>query len=260
MPTDDDYGRRERLLLHQHPTAQYGPPSVSPVPGTNSGTCRSSGIQAGSSNSSDCYYKHSESRCSSSASAPNQDRYQDQRSQTNDHSEYGSRDRFDKSKEDIGDNISKSSESRSSQSNCEYSISQNQDRFQTSSSLHSHAYSGRPSCQTISQNLLADRYSRYGESPSVHNQQQQQQVSGSVSERYGRSDSGLVSSGTGNEYANSSVLATASGNPFSPDTFPSPPSPAPANDRFVPPPPLSPCPSDKYSSSQSLAGYPPADR
>ncbi|XP_033215462.1 inactive rhomboid protein 1 [Belonocnema kinseyi] len=255
MPTDDDYGRRERLLLHQHPTAQYGPPSVSPVPGSNSSTCRSSGIQTSSSNSSDCYHKH-ESRSSSSASLSNQNRYQDQRSQTNDHSDYGSRDRYEKSKEDIGDNLSKSSESRSSQSNCEYSISQNQERFQTSGSLHNHQYSGRSSCQTISQNLLAERYSRYSESPSVHNQQ----VSGSVPERYSHSDSGLVSSGTGNEYANSSVLVSASGNPFSPDTFPSPPSPAPANDRFVPPPPLSPCPSEKYSSSQSLAGYTPADR
>lgn len=47
----------------------------------------------------------------------------------------------------------------------------------------------------------------------------------------------------------------ATGNLFSPESFPSPPSPAPTNDRFVPPPPLSPSPSDKYSSSQSLANY-----
>ncbi|XP_051156675.1 inactive rhomboid protein 1 isoform X2 [Leptopilina boulardi] len=246
MPTDDDYGRRERLLLHQHPTAQYRPPSTSPVPGSNSANSRTSGIQVENTNPTDCYHKHSEIRSSSSASLPNQERYQDQRSQTNDH---GSRDRFEKSNENI--NEAHSSEPRSIQPNCDqYGIVQNQERFQSTN----HQYSGRSSCQTISQNILADRYSRYSESTSIHNQQS----SGSVSERYGHTDSGLVSSA--NEYANTSILASASGNPFSPDTFPSPPSPAPANDRFVPPPPLSPCPSEKYSSSQSLACYPPTDR
>lgn len=72
-------------------------------------------------------------------------------------------------------------------------------------------------------------------------------------------DSGLAS--TNNEYANANVLVSScTSSSFSSETFPSPPSPAPANDRFVPPPPLSPSPSEKYASSQSLAGYPPPDR
>ncbi|XP_043485028.1 inactive rhomboid protein 1 isoform X3 [Leptopilina heterotoma] len=219
MPTDDDYGRRERLLLHQHPNAQYRPPSTSPVPTSISGSSRPSAIQVENTNSTDCYHKRD-----------------------------GSRDRFEKSNEEIKE---EHSEQRSTQPNCDqYSIAQSQDRYQSTN----HQYSGRSSCQTISQSILSDRYTRYNESAAIHNQQS----SGSVSERYGHGDSGLPSSA--NEYANTSILATASGNPFSPDTFPSPPSPAPANDRFVPPPPLSPCPSEKYSSSQSLSGYPPSDR
>lgn len=128
----------------------------------------------------------------------------------------------------------------------------------TSSTTSSSSHDGQYSRQPISQSLLGGEHSRYSR------YEPYQQLS-SVCDRSHAKKSN--SSGGGSEYANSSVLigGPASGsvaNPFSTETFlPSPPSPAPAgSDRFVPPPPLSPSVSDKYSSSQSLANYHPADR
>ena len=136
---------------------------------------------------------------------------------------------------------------------------------------------------------LADRYSRYTEASSLSGDQRipvqpndrfQQGVNDTTDHNAYNHGRGMSSSSsddrsTGHnpkvsgtsEYANSSVIVSSglgiagvgstvggcTNGVFSPDTFPSPPSPAPASDRFVPPPPLSPSPSEKYVSSQSLS-------
>ena len=179
-------------------------------------------------------------------------------------------------------------ETRSIQSSCErFGHYQNQERF-GQPSLQSHHHQFTPAAaaaaaaaahrssavstsgQTLSGTvILADRFPRFAEHlTGLHGEQR---LSLAPSERYqpaGGAElrfhhpppSELVSSG--NEYANANILVSgcAATSPFSSETFPSPPSPAPANDRFVPPPPLSPSPSEKYASTQSLAGYPAADR
>ncbi|XP_043524988.1 uncharacterized protein LOC122536584 isoform X1 [Frieseomelitta varia] len=306
MPTDDDYGRRERLLLHQHPIPQYGS-SSSPVPGSNGGgTSGSVGSQSIGSTSTapDCYkpsaqqQQQADLRTNGSSHTVGQDRYQssDQSSQGNEHADYGGRERMsgiverhDKSTDKPTiDDFPKSScgaETRSIQSSCErFGHYQNQERFGQSSlqSHHHHQFTpgGRSSSssnsgvstsgQTLSGTvILADRFPRFAELTGLHGEQR---LSLAPSERYhqpaGSAElrfhhpppSELVS--TGNEYANANILVSgcSATSPFSSETFPSPPSPAPANDRFVPPPPLSPSPSEKYASTQSLAGYPAADR
>ncbi|XP_076621524.1 rhomboid-5 isoform X2 [Colletes latitarsis] len=275
MPTDDDYGRRERLLLHQHPITQYGS-SSSPVPGTNAGTSGSVGSQIGSNNSSDCYKQQQQQtdlRVSSNVSnASSQDRYQsDQQSEGNEHVDYGGRermsgiDRYDKStdKPSIDDFPKSCAETRSIQSSCErFGHYQNQERFgQSSLQVHHQYAAGRSTAsgQTLSQNVLVECFPRFNELGGLHGDQR---LSLAPSERFQQAANTvneLVSAG--NEYANTNILVSGCAtSPFSSETFPSPPSPAPANDRFVPPPPLSPSPSEKYASTQSLAGYPAADR
>jgi len=100
-----------------------------------------------------------------------------------------------------------------------------------------------------------DRFARFNDLSALHGEQR-----ASSSDRYSVCNPELRFDAVGpngpSEYANANALA----GPFASETFPSPPSPAPANDRFVPPPPLSPSPSEKYASSQSLAGYPATDR
>ncbi|EFN75560.1 hypothetical protein EAI_11844 [Harpegnathos saltator] len=115
----------------------------------------------------------------------------------------------------------------------------------------------------------ADRFARFNDLSALHAGATEQRGGVVVppptnADRYSicnselRFDTGTTSGTTSepSEYANANVLAST----FSTETFPSPPSPAPANDRFVPPPPLSPSPSEKYASSQSLAGYSGTDR
>ncbi|XP_017752563.1 PREDICTED: platelet binding protein GspB-like [Eufriesea mexicana] len=282
MPTDDDYGRRERLLLHQHPIPQYGS-SSSPVPGSNTGTSGNVGSQIGSTSSSDCYKQQQQQQTDLRASASNvgsQDRYQSEQSaQGNEHVDYGGRERMpgierhDKSTEKptIDDFPKSCAETRSIQPGCErYSHYQSQDRFGQSSLQTHHQFTsaGRASAagQTLSQNVLAERFPRFNELTGLHGEQrlslapsERFQPASSTELRFHHPPSELVSSG--NEYANTNILVSGCAtSPFSSETFPSPPSPAPANDRFVPPPPLSPSPSEKYASTQSLAGYPAADR
>ncbi|XP_032674700.1 inactive rhomboid protein 1 isoform X4 [Odontomachus brunneus] len=108
-----------------------------------------------------------------------------------------------------------------------------------------------------------DRFARFNDLSALHGTEQRGVVvpPPTSADRYSicnpelRFDTSTSTSEPG-EYANANALTGT----FSTETFPSPPSPAPANDRFVPPPPLSPSPSEKYASSQSLAGYPVADR
>lgn len=284
MPTDDDYGRRERLLLHQHPIPQYGS-SSSPVPGSNAGTSGSVGSQIGSTSSSDCYkptaqQQQTDLRTNGSNVTVGQDRYQsDQSSQGNEHVDYGGRERMsgierhDKStdKPTIDDFPKSCAETRSIQSSCErFSHYQNQERFgQPSLQVHHQFTPGRSTAsgQSLSGNVvLADRFPRFNELTGLHGEQrlslapsERFQPATSTELRFHHPPNELVS--TGNEYANTNILVSGCAtSPFSSETFPSPPSPAPANDRFVPPPPLSPSPSEKYASTQSLAGYPAADR
>ncbi|XP_078034228.1 rhomboid-5 [Augochlora pura] len=296
MPTDDDYGRRERLLLHQHPISQYGS-SSSPVPGSTAVASGSVGSQIGAANPSDSYkpqqqqqqqqqqqhhqpqqqqqqQQQQQSSSSTSVSTSGQDRYQtDAQGQGSDH-DYGGRDRLsgldrhDKStdKPSLDEFPKPCGDGRSLQSSCErFGHYQSQDRFVQSGLHHQYASSSRSgtSGQTLSQSVLSDRFPRFGELGGLHGEQRLSLV---PSERYQQSVGGGGGDGDhhlsgGNEYANSSILVSGCAtSPFSSETFPSPPSPAPANDRFVPPPPLSPSPSEKYASTQSLAGYPAADR
>lgn len=281
MPTDDDYGRRERLLLHQHPISQYGP-SSSPVPGSNAGASASGGPQIGSSNPSDCYKQQQSADPRADANGSNasgQDRYQsEQQSQGNEHIDYGGRDRMSgvdrhgksAEKPTIEDFSKSCADTRSIQSSCERFVHyQNQERFGQSSLQAHHQYApGRSgaSGQALPQNVLAERYPRFNELSGLHGEQRLSlapsehfQQATSTELRFHHAASELVSAG--NEYANTNILVSSCAtSPFSSETFPSPPSPAPANDRFVPPPPLSPSPSEKYASTQSLAGYPAADR
>ncbi|KAI4496398.1 hypothetical protein M0804_000208 [Polistes exclamans] len=216
MPTDDDYGRRERHLLHQHPIAHE--------------------------------YGVSRERVTAI-------------------------DRHDKStdKSSIEDYGKSNVETRSVQSSCErFGHYQNQERFGQSGLQAHHQYTGRQtsSGQSLSQNILVDRFARFTDLSNLHAEQRlsipsgdrfQVANGGELRFHHVSNDPGLAS--TNNEYANANVLVSScTSSSFSSETFPSPPSPAPANDRFVPPPPLSPSPSEKYASSQSLAGYPPADR
>nr|XP_033335932.1 inactive rhomboid protein 1 isoform X2 [Megalopta genalis] len=293
MPTDDDYGRRERLLLHQHPISQYGS-SSSPVPGSTAVASGSVGSQIGAANPSDCnkpqqqqqqqqqqqHQQHQQqqqqqqqSSSSSSGSAGGQERYQPEaQGQLSDH-DYGGRDRLsvldrhDKSTDKPSlDDFPKQcvGEARSLQSSCDrFGHYQSQDRFGQSSLQSHHQYTPARSVtsgQTLSQSVLSDRFPRFGELGGLHGEQRLSLV---PSDRY-QPSSGNVDGelSGGNEYANTSILVSGgcATSPFSSETFPSPPSPAPANDRFVPPPPLSPSPSEKYASTQSLAGYPAADR
>ncbi|XP_031837323.1 rhomboid-5 isoform X2 [Nomia melanderi] len=284
MPTDDDYGRRERLLLHQHPISQYGP-SSSPVPGSTAGASGSVGSQIVSAAPSDCYkqqpqpsqqqppaqqQQQTDQRTVSSAasSSASQDRYQpESQTQSNEH-DYGVRDRIidrhDKStdKPSLDDFPKSCAETRSIQSSCDrFAHYSGQDRFGQSSIQAHHQYTTARSSsgQTLPQTVLSDRYPRFGELAGLHGEQRLSLVPSERFQQAGNPVGELVSSG--NEYANANILASScAASPFSSETFPSPPSPAPANDLFVPPPPLSPSPSEKYASSQSLAGYPAADR
>lgn len=340
MPTDDDYGRRDRLLLHQHPIAQYGS-SSSPLPGSSAPNSGSVGTQIGPSNPSDCFKQQAEQQSSdlrsvaSTASQSGQERYQsDQQTQSSEHVGTRMVDRHEKSAEKPTIDFSKCGEGRSSgcerfghyqaqssehvgsriggdrhekavdkscidypkcgeggrppscerfghyqvqsgdqahvgarmaerhekstdkqsvdfakcpvdgrQSNCERFGHYQTSTFGQSSSLHYGTHGS------------ADRFARFNDLSALHGEQRV-----SNNDRYSICNPELHfdtagSSGSG-EYANANAL----GGPFAAETFPSPPSPAPANDRFVPPPPLSPSPSEKYASSQSLAGYPAADR
>ncbi|XP_076650881.1 rhomboid-5 isoform X3 [Halictus rubicundus] len=289
MPTDDDYGRRERLLLHQHPISQNGS-SSSPVPGSTGVSSGSVGSQIGSANPSDCYkpqqqqhqqhqpqQQQSDRAVSnpSSSTGSGQDRYQpdhvtSQQSQGNDH-DYGVRDRLsgldrhDKStdKPSLDDFPKSCGEPRSLQSSCErFGHYQSQERFGQSSLQTHHQYTPARSStvgQTLSQTVLAERFPRFSELTGLHGEQRLSLVPSDRYQQSTGSNDGDLSDG--NEYANSTILVSGCAtSPFSSETFPSPPSPAPANDRFVPPPPLSPSPSEKYASTQSLAGYPAADR
>ncbi|KAG7209758.1 hypothetical protein KM043_011382 [Ampulex compressa] len=349
MPTDDDYGRRERLLLHQHPISQYGP-SPSPISGSTVSSSGNVGTQIGSGNPPDCFkeqqqqqQQQSDPRSTGNTSNPSsQDRYQtEQQSQSNEHVDYGGArermpviNRHDKSTEKSStEEFPKSaSDSRAQQSGCErFGHYQAQERF-PQHLHHQYTSSGRSAAgQNLSQSVLADRFARFNELSALHGEQrlslstgdrfQQvtntehrfhhagnnessgdrfQQVTNtehrfhhggnneSAGDRFQQVTSTELrfhhagnnetpgdrfqqvastelrfhhagSNETSGDYANGNVTGCTT-SPFSSETFPSPPSPAPANDRFVPPPPLSPTPSEKYSSSQSLAGYPPSDR
>ncbi|XP_050461427.1 inactive rhomboid protein 1 isoform X4 [Cataglyphis hispanica] len=337
MPTDDDYGRRDRLLLHQHPIAQYGS-SSSPLPGSSAPNSGSVGTQIGSSNPSDCFKQQAEQQQSSdlrpvtsTANQSSQERYQDQQTQSNEHVGTRMVDRHEKSAEKSTIDFSKCGEGRSSgcerfghyqaQSgehgsriggeryektvdkscidyskcgeggrapSCErfghYQVQSDQthgarmaERHEKSSDKQSIDFTkctvdgrqsscerfghyqtstfGQSSSLHYSAHGSADRFARFNDLSALHGEQRV-----SSNERYSICNPELHFDTAGpsgpSEYANANALV----GPFATETFPSPPSPAPANDRFVPPPPLSPSPSEKYASSQSLAGYPATDR
>jgi len=339
MPTDDDYGRRDRLLLHQHPIAQYGSSSSS-LPGSSTPSSGGVGTQIGPNNPNDCFKQAQQQQSSdlrsvtSTASQSNQERHQsDQQIQSSEH--VGSRmvDRHEKSAEKPTIDFSKCGESRPSncerfghyqaqsgehvggrmgierhekvvdkscidyskcgedrQPNCErfgHYQAQNGEHVggRMGSERHEKSFDkssvdftkctadGRQSnCErfghyqtsTFSQSSLqghygsahtgADRFTRFNDLSELQREQRASNDRYSVCNPELRFET-TGTSGSG-EYANANALAGS----FASETFPSPPSPAPANDRFVPPPPLSPSPSEKYASSQSLAGYPSADR
>ncbi|XP_034942299.1 inactive rhomboid protein 1 isoform X2 [Chelonus insularis] len=295
MPTDDDYGRRERLLLHQHSTSQFGTSTTSStVSGTNNGISSSQSVptSAGSginsSSTTDCYLKQQlsqpESRAPSSTSV-SQELYQktvcgnsngnNERIESNESTDYGARitmDKYEKQVEkqqqSLDDSTTYSDQSRSITSCCErFNVPQNHEKFNqptlcTEGNQSNHQYSRQQ--QPVSQNGIMP-YFRYTETNSNTTDQRLSIQSTDRFQRIDRfqSDSALAAmpkSSVVGEYANSGILALSTSKPFSPETFPSPPSPAPTNDRFVPPPPLSPSSSDKYASTHSLVGYPSADR
>ncbi|XP_074105720.1 rhomboid-5 isoform X2 [Cotesia typhae] len=289
MPTDDDYGRRERLLLHQNPASQFGVSSVSSVSGGNptilgsqivSNTCNNNSIN----NDLSSYQKQSESKApSSSGTSP--ERFQkvcesysgsNEKTQSSVSNNYGVQSTMDKyekqsdklQSQQIDDTTLYGEQSRSISSCCErFSKSQNSEKFNQISicsggNQNLHQYSRQQ--QSVSQSSI-NQLTRYSEANSVISDQRLGLQSNDRFQRMDRfqSDSTSASSpktSTVGEYANSGILVLSTGKPFSPETFPSPPSPAPANDRFVPPPPLSPSPSDKYASTHSLASYPFGER
>ncbi|CAD6235393.1 GSCOCG00007876001-RA-CDS [Cotesia congregata] len=289
MPTDDDYGRRERLLLHQNPASQFGVSSVSSVSGGNptisgsqivSNTCNNNSIN----NDLSSYQKQSESKAPpSSGTSP--ERYQkacegysgsNEKTQSSVSNNYGVQSTMDKyekqsdklQSQQIDDTTLYGEQSRSISSCCErFSKSQNSEKFNQISicsggNQNIHQYSRQQ--QSVPQSSI-NQLPRYSEANSVISDQRLGLQSNDRFQRMDRfqSDSTSGSSpktSTVGEYANSGILVLSTGKPFSPETFPSPPSPAPTNDRFVPPPPLSPSPSDKYTSTHSLASYPSGDR
>lgn len=338
MPTDDDYGRRDRLLLHQHPITQYGS-SSSPLPGSSAPSSGGVGTQIGPSNSSDCFKQQAQQQqlsdlrsVTSTASQSGQERHQsDQQTQSSEHVGARMVDRHEKSAEKSTIDFSKCGEGRPSscerfghyqaqsgehvggrlgsewhekavdkscidyskcgedrQPNCErfghYQAQSGEhvggrmggERHEKSSDKSSVDFikctaDGRQSsCErfghyqtsTFGQSSLQghyggahpDRFARFNDLSALHGEQRTSNDRYSVCNPELRFDT--VGTSGPSEYANANALAGS----FVSETFPSPPSPAPANDRFVPPPPLSPSPSEKYASSQSLAGYPSADR
>ncbi|XP_014476203.1 PREDICTED: uncharacterized protein LOC106745265 [Dinoponera quadriceps] len=354
MPTDDDYGRRDRLLLHQHPIAQYGS-SSSPLPeSTVSNSSSVVGLQISPNKPNDCFKQQTQQQqlqqssdlraVTSTASQLGTERYQsDQHTQNNEHVGVRMVDRHEKSAEKPTIDFSKCGEGRPSscdrfghyqaqsgehanrmgierhekttdkssvdyakcgearQSNCErygHYQAQNGDQAHVVGVRMAERHEkppdkqaidftkcigdGRqPNCErfghyqtpTFGQSPLqghygavrtADRFARFNDLSALHGTEQRGVVvvpPPTCADRYSicnpelRFDTSTTTNEAG-EYANANALAST----FSTETFPSPPSPAPANDRFVPPPPLSPSPSEKYASSQSLAGYPVADR
>ncbi|XP_011631505.1 mucin-5AC-like [Pogonomyrmex barbatus] len=331
MPTDDDYGRRDRVLLHQHPIAQYGS-SSSPLPGSSTPSSGGVGIQIGSNNLSDCFKQQTQQQqqsdlrpITSLTNQSDQERHQLDQQQSSEHVGARMADRHEKSVEKPTIDFSKCAESRS---NCErfglYQVQSgehvgsrmggerhekavdkscsdyskcgqpNCERFghyQTQSGEHMGNRMGgerhekstdkssvdftkctadgrQPSCErfgyyqtsTFCQSPLqehyggghtsADRFEQFNDLNTLHSEQRAPNDHYSICNPELRFDT-AGTSGSG-EYANTNALVGS----FASETFPSPPSPAPTNDRFVPPPPLSPSPSEKYASSQSLAGYP----
>ncbi|XP_028048606.1 inactive rhomboid protein 1 isoform X4 [Monomorium pharaonis] len=340
MPTDDDYGRKDRLLLHQHPIAQYGS-SSSPLSGSSTPNSSGVGTQIGSSNPNDCFKQQTQQQQSSdlrsvtsTASQSGQERHQsDQQTQSCEHVGARMVDRHEKSAEKPTIDFSKCGEGRPSscerfghyqtqsgehvggrmggerhekvvdkscidnskcgedrQTSCErfghYQAQSGEhvgsrmggERYEKSSDKSSVDFTkctadGRQSsCErfghyqtsTFGHSSLqghyggthagTDRFARFNDLSALHGEQRIPNDRYSVCNPELRFDT-TSTSGSG-EYANANALVGS----FVSETFPSPPSPAPANDRFVPPPPLSPSPSEKYASSQSLAGYPSADR
>lgn len=127
MPTDDDYGRRDRLLLHQHPITQYGS-SSSPLCGSNTPSSNNVvGLQIGSNNPNDCFKQQAQQQqqqqqqqssdlhaITNTASQLGSERYQsDQQIQSNEHVGTRMVDRHEKSAEKTID-FSKCGESRPS--------------------------------------------------------------------------------------------------------------------------------------------------
>lgn len=284
MPGDDNYGQRERLLLHQHPIKHFDTSTTTtttttlPTSGiisTNTGVqiksnnnnssmvtnCTNSG------NSPDSYHRKLQQQQSDTAASTasaidiNEERYKqlscgkidntiNDKNTTNQSSDYANRfknNKYEKHEEKQQQYID---QPRSIPSYCErLEMAQNQDKFNHSSF-------------TNSDNLGLAQFTK-------QQQQQQQQsvlqntpVMGYTEQRlsFTTNDSYQSKSKVTNEYANSDILTlSASIKPFSSDSFPSPPSPAPTNDRFVPPPPLSPTPSEKHSTNRNLSRYPSDD-
>ncbi|XP_063971913.1 inactive rhomboid protein 1 isoform X3 [Diachasmimorpha longicaudata] len=277
MPTDDDYGRREPLLLHQHSTSQFGATPLYPGSGSNPGNSNSpsiTSIQSSTSNSSadvgalqSCYHKQPEPRILSSVcanhsydpkctiitsnSSPNNS---NDRQISGNSGDYGGH-KMDYEKSMDSQQQKLDDISRTVQSCCErYGIPSHQDRYNQSlsstSTTNNHQYSGQQ------QAILQNDPPRYPQT--LPNDQRLS----SSTDRYSTeiTSTTVSKSTTTGEYANTGVLALSTTSKlFSPESFPSPPSPAPANDCFIPPPPLSPSPNDKYASTQSLANYTPND-
>jgi hypothetical protein len=230
MPTDDDYGRRERQLLHQHPANLYGQPLPASSLHGSAVSNSISNVQSSSYTTPaiNCYHKHHLSS-NISHSSVDQDQYRTT-SQTNDQlqHQYSSASIGRKLCQPMSQNIV--SDHRFTR----YSDSDNSGNDQTKQSS---GISSSPTREYHSYQPLSSVTDRCHQSQSL----QKKNISNSNS-----------------DYANSSILVgvSVSGNTFSSETFPSPPSPAPVSDRFIPPPPLSPSTSEKYTSSQSLVNYP----
>ncbi|KAK0168768.1 hypothetical protein PV327_002538, partial [Microctonus hyperodae] len=211
MPTDDDYGRRERLLLHQHPGSQCGASAPTSLPGNSSGISSSqcaSSIAVSGANSitqSDCYHKQrqqqSESRAPSSTTII-QERYSttggntggsSDRIQTNETNDYGVRvsmEKYEKqsAKQHLDEVSIDGDQSRSISSCCErYGMSHSHERFSQSSG-----------CTSTSQSNHSY--------PRQQQQQQQQQPQQQQQQQSQMSQSGIVQYSRYNEATSSTSV------------------------------------------------------
>ncbi|XP_044006424.1 inactive rhomboid protein 1 isoform X3 [Aphidius gifuensis] len=255
MPVDDDYGQRERLLLHQHPTKKFETSTTLSTSGSI--ITANTGIQiktnnpsmvtncTNTRNSPDSYQcklqQQQQQQSESNAASANINNISNDNNSTNQTCDYVNRykiNKYDKQE----DKQQYSDQSRSIPSYCE--------RLEMA---HNHPTS------FTNDNLGISQFSKQ--------QQQQNTAMGytipTTDQRLSFSSNDNYQSKTKitNEYANSDILTlSASIKPFSSENFPSPPSPAPTNDHFVPPPPLSPTPSDKQNiKNRNLCRYPSDD-
>lgn len=231
MPTDDDYGRRERLLLHQHTATQFGPGSAPQSQSQSQPQLHS--------------HSHSHSHLHTNAQSQNPGGTPSGVSAFEDHS--SGRYTAAGKAAGVGSGVVHRYEKPPASDQLSTSdVYGGQNHVQERYSQHP-GLQGYHQFSTSSSTVgRLDRFSLYGDQvgTDVRNPDQQRyQHAINLGDRF------LPTGPKDDEhYATPGLLLSS-------ELFPSPPSPAPTNDRFIPPPPLSPTPSEKYASSQSLSGY-----